>query len=88
MKNLGTVTTKVELKVWLTIPGMAPISFLNLGGDGSLTIPTGANQNLGPLTLFNVTSSFPRGDYQFNSRTVDPATGAQISEDLNTFLIQ
>ena len=88
LKNPGTAPAKAELKVSLIIPGLAPISILNLGGDGTLQIAAGTNQNLGPLTLFTVNSSFPRGDYQLNSRVLNPVTGKLGSEDINAFTIQ
>ena len=88
MKNPGTTAAKVELKVWLTFPGIAPISILNFGADGSFTIPPGTNQNLGTMTLFTVDSTSPRGEYQFNSRMVDPVTGKLKSEDINAFTLQ
>ena len=89
LKNPGTAPGKVELKVSLIIPGMDPISVLNLGSDGSFQLPAGTNQNLGPLTFFTVSSGFPRSNnYQLNSRMLDPVTGKLVSEDINKFAIQ
>jgi glucose/arabinose dehydrogenase len=88
LKNPGTAAANVELKVWLKMPAMEPISVLNLGADGSLMIPAGTNQNLGPLTLFTVDATFPRGNYEFSSRMIHPVTGKHVSTDLNIFTLQ
>jgi hypothetical protein len=88
LQNLGTTPTVCELKVWLGVPGIAPISVLNLGADGSFTIPAGFNQNFGPLNLLTVSSGLPRGAYEFSSRVLNPVMGNILSEDLNPFVIQ
>jgi hypothetical protein len=88
LKNLGSEAVEVELGVWLGIPGISPISILNLGADGSVTIASGFDQNLGPVSLFLVDASFPRGNYEFGSRLVDPVTKKFMSEDLNPFAIE
>jgi C1A family cysteine protease len=88
LQNTGSTPASVELKVWLAGPGIAPIQLLNLGANSSFVLPAGFDQNLGPLSLFVVSSGLPRGDYEFSSRMVNPVTGALISEDLNAFAIQ
>lgn len=88
LRNPGAEAAKVEAKVWLRIPGLAPVSILNLGSDGTFSLPAGLDQNLGPVTLFTVTSNSVRGSYEFSSRLVDPVTGKIVNEDLNTFLIE
>jgi len=87
LQNVGS-QIQCELKSWLAVPTLPPISILNLGSDGSFLLPAGFNQDFGPITLFQVGSVFPRGSYQFNSRVVDLATGATLSEDINAFAIQ
>jgi hypothetical protein len=57
LKNGGSSAATVELKVWLGLPQGSPLSFINLGSDGSLSLAGGVDFNLGPLTLFSVTSS-------------------------------
>lgn len=85
LSNTAATNSRIELKVSLTIPGIAPLSFLNFGADGSLILAPGADQNLAPLMLFVVNPLMPRGTYEFDSRLVDPVTGKMVSEDLNTF---
>jgi hypothetical protein len=84
----GTDAVKMEWKIWLGIPTIAPLVIVNAGADGSLFIPAGFDQNFGPITLFPVTSSLPRGTYEFSCRIRDPVTGALLAESLNPFAIQ
>ena len=88
LRNPGSASVKVELKVFLIAPGVAPISIVNLGADSSFSLPAGHNQNLGPLTLLSIDSSMPRGVYEISSRMLNPVTGALFTEDLNTFTVQ
>jgi hypothetical protein len=79
----------VHLRVWVTLPDATEVSLLDLGGDGSVSLPSGMNINLGPLDLMTITSTFPpRGNWEFNSRITIPSTGALLSEDLNSFLVK
>jgi DNA-binding beta-propeller fold protein YncE len=88
LENPTSVAAAVEIKIWLKMPGMTASSILNLGVDGSLALPAGFDQNLGPLSLFVVNASMPLGFYEFSSRIVDPVTGLLISEDENTFEVK
>jgi hypothetical protein len=88
LANSGTATAPVELKIWVEGPGIPPISYANLGADGSLQFPPGLNQNLGPIPLFTVTPEHPRGAYAFSCRFLDPVTGASSFLDENPFTIR
>ena len=88
LQNPSSTEVKVEFAVWLEMPGLEPISILNLGADNTLSMPPNLSQELGPLTLFAITPAFPRGSYAFSSRMVDPVTKKFLSEDLNPFLVQ
>lgn len=87
LENLGSAIA-AELKVWLAGPGINPIGLFNLGSYGSFVMPASFDYDFGPLPLFTVTSSLPRGTYEFSSRIVDPITGKLLSESLNPFVIQ
>ena len=79
----------VKLRVWLSVPGVGEVNLINTGQDGSFFLPPGLNQNIGPLSLVQVTPSFPpKGNWQLNSRIEDPTTGALLSQDINSFVIQ
>ncbi|MBI3328241.1 MAG: hypothetical protein HYZ81_16250, partial [Nitrospinae bacterium] len=85
--NPSSTPLPIELKLWFEVPGLAPISFISLGGMGDVQLPVGFDQNFGPLPLATVTPAFPRGAYAFNCRIFDPVTGQLLSEDLNAFVI-
>jgi hypothetical protein len=79
----------VRLRVWLSVPGVGEVNLINTGADGSFILPPGLNQNNGPLSLIQVTPSFPpKGNWQLNSRIEDPTTGVLLSQDINPFVIQ
>jgi len=86
--NFGASPVAVELKLWFEVPGFAPVSVARAGADGSLVFPVGFNRNSGPLGLFTVAPTLPRGTYAFSCRMVDPVTGGLLSQDLNSFEIQ
>lgn len=88
LRNPGASPVAVELKTWLGIPTIAPISIANAGADGSLTLAAGLDLELGPINLFVVSGSFPLGNYEFSCRLLQPVTGETKSEDLNPFAIQ
>jgi hypothetical protein len=87
IRNTSSSSAAAEIKVWLEIPGAQPISLINFGSDGSLVLPANFDMNLGPVTLFVVSAGIPSGNWALNSRTLDPVTGALLSEDLNPFSI-
>ena len=87
LSNPGPVPVAVELKVWLKGPGIGPLPMVNAGSDGSYVLPARFNQNMGPVSPFQVTADLPRGTYEFSSRMRDPTTGELLSEDLNSFTI-
>lgn len=88
LANLTNAPVALELKSWLGLPAGSAISVINQGADGSLVTPAGWDIDLGPISLFTVTSSLPRGSYEFSCRMLDPVTGELLAEDLNSFSIQ
>jgi hypothetical protein len=86
-RNPGAQAAPIEAKIWLTIPGNPPISVLNFGSDGSVSLPARFTQDIGPLSLLRVSSSTATGSYEFSSRVIDPMTGELFSEDLNPFTV-
>ncbi|MGH8247850.1 MAG: metallophosphoesterase [Gammaproteobacteria bacterium] len=88
-RNPTSAPAAVRLRVWLSVPGLGDVTMVDVGADGSFFLPPSLNQNIGPLSLFVVTPTFPpKGNWQFNSRIENPTTGALISEDINAFVIQ
>jgi hypothetical protein len=86
--NTGSTPIPVEIKVWLEVPGIAPIPFIRSGVDGSVSLPANSNVNLAPFTLFTVTAQAPRGSYAFSCRLLNPVTGKLLSASLQPFSLQ
>jgi hypothetical protein len=62
---------------------------LDVGAGGSLSLPPNLDVNLGPIGLFPVGATSPmRGEWRIEARALDPATGALIGEDVETFVIR
>ena len=88
LANTGSTPVPIEIKSWFEVPGLPPITFANLGADGSVALPAGFNLDIGPLALATVTPAFPRGEYAFNCRILDPVTKQSLTEDLTPFAIR
>lgn len=88
LANPGATPVSVEMKIWLTTPGAAPVPVQRVGADGSFAIQAAFNQNFGPAPLFTVTASHTRGTYAFSCRLLSPSTGYEMSADQNSFRIQ
>ncbi|MBI3329698.1 MAG: hypothetical protein HYZ81_23700 [Nitrospinae bacterium] len=86
--NTGSTSVPIEIKIWVEVPGLPPITFANLGADGSVPLPAGFNMDFGPLKLATVPPELPRGMYAFNCRILDPVTKQSLTEDLNPFAIR
>jgi hypothetical protein len=86
--NPSSKPQSIEFKLWFTVPQSSPISFANGGADGSVVLPAGFNQNVGPLSMFTVTSGFRQGAYALNCTFLDPVTGAPLALSGTPFTIQ
>jgi hypothetical protein len=88
-KNTSTSNAAVRIQVTITIPTMGTLSVIDIGADGSLQLPANLNVNLGPLSLFQINSSFPpKGNWSFDAKVSNPTTGAVIDQDINPFVVQ
>ena len=85
--NMSGTTLQLEWKVWLGLPGAPPVSIINVGADGSFSLPD-RDVELGPLPLLPVSAGTPPGFYEFSCRFLDPVTGELLAEDRNFFEIQ
>ncbi len=86
ISNSSTQSRNVEVKTWMTLPGLLPIS-LNMSVDDTLNLPAGFNQNYGAAQLLKISSDAPAGTGEVDARLLDPTTGDVLSEDLNPFSI-
>lgn len=88
LANPGATPVAIEVKSWLTVPGLAPISLLNAGADGRLVFPPNTVIDVGPVTFLTVDPGLPRGTWESSCRMLDPVTGALLMEDLNFFEVE
>ncbi len=86
--NLTDTSITTEINIWLDIPGIQPITLVNVGADGSVEFPAGTDVDLGPVPLFPVTAELPRGNYELTCQLLDPATGDLLAKDQNFFEIR
>jgi hypothetical protein len=87
ISNPSADVRNVELKIWLELPGMPPISLGGLGMGDYLRLAPGFNQNYGVLPLMEISDNAPDGTCRFGVRLVDPVTGEIISESVKPFRI-
>lgn len=85
LTNNDPAPTNVELKWWLGADAFAPVSLANVA---TFPLTAGFDQNFGPIPLFPVTASLPRGAYELGCRLLDPVTGKTRSESIATFIVQ
>lgn len=85
LENPATTPVPIELKVWLRQPATTLVPILNLGSDGSLSLPGEFQTDSGAWRLADASLS---GSYELGARMLDPVTGRQLCEDLNPFWIQ
>jgi TolB protein len=88
LANPALVPAAVELKLFSAPPGGDPIAQINIGADGTIVLPAGFEQELGPQPLFTVTPAYPRGFSQIGCRLLNPVTGASRYADVNRFVVQ
>ena len=86
VSNSSIQSREVELKAWMALPGMMPIS-LDLSVDDSLNLAAGLDQDYGAMPLLKISLDAPSGTGEANARLIDPVTGNVLSEDLNPFTI-
>lgn len=84
LANPGGDTVAVEWKVWLDGEGISPISLINVGADGSVTLSPGLDLNLGPAGLTSA-GTLSAGAYEIGSRLLDPVTGETLCEQTDGF---
>ena len=89
LSNPKPHSTEVEMKLWLSAPGEAPLSVADpIEAGRPLELPGMLNRNSGKLRLFSVDAATPRGMYEMSCRLIDPVTGSLVSEDLNAFQVK
>jgi len=87
LANPTAAPVATEIKIWLGIPGISPVSVVNQGSDGNIVLNPAVDIDLGPAPLFP-TTGLPPGRYEFSCRFLDPVTGRLLAEDRNFFFKQ
>lgn len=85
--NLGDAPVAVRLRMAVGRPSKPPIVLVDIGGDGSLVLQPGTDDDFGPKALLEVNPDLPRGSYSLQCRLTDPSTGKLLAEDTSTFQI-
>jgi YVTN family beta-propeller protein len=89
IRNPLTAATKAHLKAWLKVPTVGDVTFIDVGADGTFSLPPSVDVNLGPFSLLQVAPGFPpKGEWELDSRIENPASGARYSEDINKFSVK
>ncbi len=85
--NPSLDSVNVELKSWVSAPGLEPVAISPQKSKMLSLPPAGIDQDLGSLELFEVSSEHPAGTYWFNVRLIDPTTGSLLSEGNDSFSV-
>lgn len=78
-----------RIRLTKKIPGGTWYTLLDVGADGSFTFPAGAIIDLSPLSILQVTSTFPpRGTDVVRCEIIDPVSGRTLASDGVAFEVQ
>ena|SRR5437867_12970830 len=85
----GVSNVTARIQITLTVPTVGTLTLIDVEVDGSLTLPENLNINIGLPSLVTVTANFPpRGNWSWDSKLTNPATGAVIDSGVNPFVVQ
>jgi hypothetical protein len=87
LTNPSKAGQSVELKTWISGPGVSPISVGNQGADGSYVLESGMNEDFGRLDLLPVSNDMLGGKGEIGSRILDPVTGEIVGESIKSFTL-
>jgi hypothetical protein len=86
--NHTAAPVEARLRLQLTLPFGITANALDLGAGGGFFVPASFDRELGPVTMFTLQPSQPRGPFQWRCALEDPDTGAVIAEDLAPFTFE
>ncbi len=84
--NPANQSREVEVKTWIRLPGLQPIS-LDMVESDSLTLSPGFSRTYGLIPLLKIAPDSPAGNGEVNGRLIDPVTGDALALDINPFTI-
>jgi hypothetical protein len=79
VENVGIDPVALELKMWLEVPGEAPIGLVSFGADSSLVLPPGASFAVDDQIVPPEMNLVP-GIHELRTRGIDPVTGQILLE--------
>lgn len=83
------VSLATRIRLSLEIPNGQVFPMIDIGGDGSVTLPPGALIDLPTLPFLPVTAnSPPRGNYKVSCEMMSPANGRVWGSDSVSFVVQ
>jgi hypothetical protein len=88
ISNLSDVSIDVEVKTWLKLPDLLPITLGELGTEEFLNLMPLFSQDYGTMPVLNIANNSPNATGEVDARLLDPVTGAILSADINPFTIQ
>jgi len=87
LRNGASEAVPIEEKASLVLPDGEELSLLNPQGE-FWSIPGGYDEDFGPVNLFRVDASWPRGEYGIGCRIVHPDTGETEVVDGEVFRVE
>ena len=87
ISNASDASGKVEIKNWMELPNMNPISLTDPNSNGYMEVTPWLDLDSGREFLMKISSNSPMAIGQVNARLLDPITGMNVSEDQNPFAI-
>jgi hypothetical protein len=84
--NPSDQSEEVELKTWIALPGMPPVS-LSEEGDDSLQLEAGSDLDFTKLPMLEIASDAVAASGYYGARLLNPITGDILSEALRPFEI-
>jgi hypothetical protein len=88
LTNDDAQSVTVEFKLWLRLPGLGPLSLVNVGADSRVQLPAHFHHDSSNVILFPVTPATPRGTYELACVVGNPVTGEIFSRRIDRFAVR
>jgi hypothetical protein len=77
---------EVEVKAWLSLPGIPPVP-LDLGPPDALDLTPGFTEDYGSAPVLQISVDAPSGTGAVHAVLIDKETGQLLSEEIDCFTI-
>ncbi|MDJ0789888.1 MAG: hypothetical protein QNK05_24080 [Myxococcota bacterium] len=88
VRHAGTDPVSIEMKLYLDSAASGPLSFVNIGSDGTVILDESTDIVYPAATILTVDATTPLGAITLGCRLLDPITGALIFEQTDTLEIK